>query len=63
MKSIIALASLPLALSLAACSGEAEEAAPEAAVVADDDNDAPEPVAEEAHAEEEPHDESVPHDH
>lgn len=62
MKTIFALAALPLVLVLGACSEAAEEDAPAEAVVADDDNDAPEPVAAPV-AEDEPHDESVPHDH
>ncbi|MCL6250452.1 hypothetical protein M3P36_05255 [Altererythrobacter sp. KTW20L] len=62
MKTTIALAALPLVLALGACSDVAEEAAPAEAVVADDDNDAPEPVVV-PHDEAEPHDETVPHDH
>ena len=58
----LVLASLSLTIALGACSDGAEEAAPAAVVVADDDNDAPEPVVE-AHDDAEPHDESVPHDH
>jgi|GEM_PF-2041601 len=63
MKKTLILAAIPASLVLAAC-GEtvSEEAAPAETALADDDNDAPEPVAAPA-AEEEPHDESVPHDH
>lgn len=64
MKKLM-LAAIPATLLLTACGGETatDGAAPAAeAVAVDDDNDAPEPVAE-PHAEEEPHDESVPHDH
>lgn len=66
MKTMI-LAAIPATLLLAACGGEttADDTAPapaEDAVAVDDDNDAPEPVAEPV-SEEEPHDESVPHDH
>lgn len=55
---------IPALFALAACGDAAtkDEAASAEAVVADDDNDTPEPVAAPA-AEEEPHDESVPHDH
>lgn len=65
MKKMILLAAIPATLALVGCGDAAPEAAApdQAAAAADDDNDAPEPVAEEAHAEEEPHDESVPHDH
>jgi hypothetical protein len=64
MKKLIAVATLPAVLALAACGGTetpAEEEAP-AAAVADDDNDAAEPAPAPI-AEEEPHDESVPHSH
>ncbi|OBX19492.1 hypothetical protein A9995_07005 [Erythrobacter sp. QSSC1-22B] len=60
MKKIM-LAAITATLALAAC-GETATEAPEAAVM-EDDNDAPEPVAEEAHDDAEPHDESVPHEH
>lgn len=64
MKKLTNLA-IPALFALAACGGGAtsDEAAPAEAEVADDDNDAPEPVEEETHDESEPHDESVPHDH
>jgi len=65
MKKTLVLAAVPALFALAAC-GEAateEEAAPAETAAIDDDNDAPEPVVEEAHDEEEPHDESVPHEH
>ena len=64
MKKMILLAAIPATLALVGCGDAAPEAsAPEqAAAAADDDNDAPEPVAAPV-AEEEPHDESVPHDH
>lgn len=58
-----ALAALTLSLSLGACSDSAEEAGSAEIVVAGDDHDAPEPVAEAAHDHAEPHDESVPHTH
>ncbi len=61
MKKIM-LVAIPATLALAACGETSTEETPEAAMV-EDDNDAPEPVAEEAHDEAEPHDESVPHDH
>lgn len=61
MKKIM-LVAIPATLALAACGETATEETPEATVM-QDDNDAPEPVAEEAHDEAEPHDESVPHDH
>ena len=62
MKKIM-LVAIPAILALAACGETATtQEAPEAAVV-QDDNDAPEPVAEEAHDDAEPHDDSVPHDH
>lgn len=64
MKKTLILAAIPATLALAACGETAtEEAAPAEAAAVDDDNDAPEPVAEEAHDDTEPHDESVPHDH
>lgn len=64
MKKTLILAVIPATLALAACGETAsEEAAPAETVAVDDDNDAPEPVAEEAHDDNEPHDESVPHDH
>ena len=63
MKKIM-LAAIPATLALAACGETAtEEAAPAETAAMEDDNDAPEPVAEEAHDEAEPHDESVPHEH
>lgn len=63
MKKTFLLAAIPALFALSACDEAADTAAPEAAApVADDDNDAPEPVAAPA-AEEAPHDESVPHDH
>ncbi len=64
MKKTLILATIPATLALIAC-GEpaAENAAPAETAVLDDDNDAPEPLAEETHDEDEPHDESVPHDH
>jgi len=61
MKKMMLLAAIPAIFSLAACGEAAIEEAAETAVM-NDDNDAPEPVAEPV-AEEEPHDESVPHDH
>ena len=63
MKKIM-LAAIPATLALAACGETAtDEAAPAETAAMEDDNDAPEPVAEEAHDEAEPHDESVPHEH
>lgn len=63
MKKTMMLAAIPAMFALAACGETATEEVAEAeAAVIDDDNDAPEPVAEPV-AEEEPHDESVPHDH
>jgi hypothetical protein len=63
MKKIVLAAVIPATVALAACSGAAtEEETPAETAVLEDDNDAPEPVAEPV-AEEEPHDESVPHDH
>lgn len=63
MKKTMMLAAIPAIFALAACGETAnEEAAQTETAVMDDDNDAPEPVAEPV-AEEEPHDESVPHDH
>lgn len=63
MKKTMMLAAIPAIFALAACGQTAsEEAAETETAVMDDDNDAPEPVAEPV-AEEEPHDESVPHDH
>ena len=64
MKKTLMLAAIPATLALVACGESAtEDAAPAETAVLDDDNDAPEPVAEEPHDEDEPHDESVPHDH
>jgi hypothetical protein len=63
MKKMLTLAAIPAMFALAACGETAsEDAAETETAVIDDDNDAPEPVAEPV-AEEEPHDESVPHDH
>jgi hypothetical protein len=63
MKKIVLAAVIPATVALAACSGaNTEEETPAETAVLEDDNDAPEPVAEPV-AEEEPHDESVPHDH
>lgn len=63
MKKTMMLAVIPAMFAVAACGETAsEDAAETETAVMDDDNDAPEPVAEPA-AEEEPHDESVPHDH
>lgn len=63
MKKIMLAAVIPATFALAACGGGAteDESTAETAVL-EDDNDAPEPVAEPI-PEEEPHDESVPHDH
>ena len=63
MKKTMMLAAIPAMFALAACGETANEdtAETETALI-DDDNDAPEPVAEPV-AEEEPHDESVPHEH
>jgi protein involved in sex pheromone biosynthesis len=64
MKKTLLLAAIPTSLALAACGETAsDEAAPVETAVVEDDNDAPEPVAEEAHDDTEPHDESVPHEH
>ncbi len=64
MKKTLMLAAIPATLALVACGKSAtEDAAPAETAVLDDDNDAPEPVAEEPHDEDEPHDESVPHGH
>jgi protein involved in sex pheromone biosynthesis len=64
MKKTLILAAIPATLALAGCGETAsEETAPAEAAAVDDDNDAPEPVAEESHDEGEAHDESVPHDH
>jgi hypothetical protein len=63
MKKIMLAAIIPATVALAACGGAATpEEAPDETAVLEDDNDAPEPVAEPI-PEEEPHDESVPHDH
>ena len=49
MKKTLILAVIPATLALAACGETAsEEAAPAETVAVDDDNDAPEPVAEDA---------------
>lgn len=61
MKKTFILATVPALFALAACGETATEETAETAAM-DDDNDAPEPVAEPV-AEEEPHDESVPHEH
>ncbi len=64
MKKTLMLAAIPAILALGACGETAtDETAETDTAVLDDDNDAPVPVADEAHDEEEPHDESVPHDH
>lgn len=64
MNKTIMLGAIPASLALAACGETASEGeVPAETTAIEDDNDAPEPVAEEDHAEEEPHDESVPHDH
>jgi hypothetical protein len=63
MKKIVLAAVIPAAFALAACGGAAtEDESPAETAAPEDDNDAPEPVAEPV-SEEEPHDESVPHDH
>lgn len=62
MKKALIFAAMPVALSLAACGETASDDAA-AASVADDDNDAPEPVADDHHDEGDEHDESVPHEH
>lgn len=64
MKKIMLAAVIPATIALAACGGAAttEDKSLADAAVLEDDNDAPEPVAEPI-PEEEPHDESVPHDH
>ena len=63
MKKMMMLAAIPAMFALGACGESAtEDAAETETAVMDDDNDAPEPVAEPV-AEEEPHDESVPHEH
>lgn len=63
MKKTMMLAAIPAMFALTACGESASEGAAETEpAVMEDDNDAPEPVAEPV-AEEEPHDESVPHDH
>jgi hypothetical protein len=63
MKKMMKRAASPAMFALGACGETAtEDAAETETAVMDDDNDAPEPVAEPV-AEEEPHDESVPHEH
>jgi protein involved in sex pheromone biosynthesis len=63
MKKTMLAAVIPVTLVLAACGSSAtEETEGVETAVLDDDNDAPEPVAEPI-PEDEPHDESVPHDH
>lgn len=62
MKKTIILAAMPMALSLAAC-GQTETGDAAANAAFDDDNDAPEPVADDHHDESDEHDESVPHEH
>jgi hypothetical protein len=64
MKKTMLAVAIPAFVALAACGDAATEQDPPAdAAVLDDDDDAPEPVADEAHDQAEPHDESVPHDH
>jgi protein involved in sex pheromone biosynthesis len=62
MKKTLILATVPALFAITACGETATEEPAETAAM-DDDNDAPEPVAEEHHDDTEPHDESVPHEH
>lgn len=64
MKKAILCAAIPALLALTACSEAAETSeAGETAAEADDDNDTPEPVADDHEHDGIPHDEAAPHDH
>ena len=64
MKKTLLLATVPLALTLTACGGEAASGDEETAAIDADDNDAPEPVAEDHdHGDDHDHGEGADHSH